>query len=150
MGLIKAMSCQQRLNLLETLKIALVTLKQRLIFTLASPEELLQILTEDERFKKCEIISLANLFAKEYGFEKGWKKAAEKQQLLNAIEIDTVNSVADILGKSDLETQVKQLEIVIEQLNTIIFEQKNRINENKKLYITLGILSSLVFAVMLI
>lgn len=146
----KAWDCQQRLAVLEIMKTAIVTIKQQLIFTLASPEELIQIIMEDERFKKCEILLDVNFLSIKYGFEKGWKEAISKNNLLNVIEIDILKSVADILGKSDLETQIKQLELAIEQLTAIITEHKIKINDNKKLYLSLGFLSSIAFAVMLV
>jgi len=136
--------------LLEIIKIAIVAIKQRLVFTLASPEELIQMIIDDERFKMCEMLMKANILSGKFGFEKGWKEAVKSQKLLSSYEIDVIKSVADIIGKSDLETQTKQLEIVIDQLAEIIAEHKNRIGDCKKLYLTLGFLSSAAFAVMLI
>ena len=52
------------------------------------------------------------------------------------------------MGKSDLETQVKQLEVIIDQLDSIILNQKAKSDDNKKLYTALGVLSALTFTIL--
>jgi len=144
------MNLTEKTVFLETLKTAIITVKQRLIYTLASPEELFNALLKDELFNKTEFFKEAEQLITECGFESGWKSTVNKQLLLSNDEKNVISSVADILGKSDLETQVNQLEVIIGQLTSIIIKQKSKSDDYRKLYTTLGLLSALSLTVLFI
>ena len=147
-GINKAMSFTEKIIFLETIKTAVITIKQRLIFTLAPPEELFSALLKDERFNKSDFFKNAGQLININDFYTGWKKALLNQHFLNSTEKSIITALADILGKSDLETQVKQLEVIIDQLDSIILNQKAKSDDNKKLYTALGVLSALTFTIL--
>ena len=72
----------------------------------------------------------------------------ENINFLNNTEKNIIISLADTLGKSDLETQIKQLDLIIDQLDSTILNQKSNSESSKRVYTMLGVLSSLALTVL--
>lgn len=147
-GISKAYTITEKLIFLETVKTAIITIKQRLIFTLATPEELFKALMDNNRFNKFEFFKDTEHFITNDGFETGWRQAVENINFLNNTEKNIIISLADTLGKSDLETQIKQLDLIIDQLDSTILNQKSNSESSKRVYTMLGVLSSLALTVL--
>lgn len=147
-GINKASICEEKIYILEIAKLAVITIKHRLLYTLSSPEDLLRDLMKDERFNNCDLFKESMRMVCKFGFEKGWKQCIDQYSIFDCNESDIICSLADILGKSDLETQIEQLNLLTEQLNDIVCLQKSKLNDNRKLYTTLGMLSAFAVAVL--
>lgn len=60
-----------------------------------------------------------------------------------------LSSVGDLLGTSDLETQLGQLSLLSEQLDALLSEARVCCEKNRRLSVTLGSLLGLSLAVIL-
>lgn len=144
------MLCHKRLSSLETVKTAVITLKHRLCFTLGSPIELLNELKADERFKSCDYILNSANECEQRGFETAWKTAVLQSELpFEENDRAILLQVGSILGKSDLETQLNQFDLLLEQLSAEIAEYRGEMDKKQRLYSSLGILLGVGAAVML-
>ena len=97
-GIIKSAKCEEKIHILEITKTAVVTIKQRLIFTLASPEELIRALLQDNRFNKCDLFKNSMQAINNSNFETGWKEYIDQYNIFDDTETEVVVSLANILG----------------------------------------------------
>ncbi len=140
-----------RIYSLEEARTILLTLKQRLAFTLATPKELLSEVADSGRFKDCVFINAASSLCDETDFETGWSRAVnQSEQAFEPEDIELICQFGSIIGKSDLETQQRQLEMLLQQLDEQIKGAKLKSEDKKRLYISLGTLGGLMAAVILI
>lgn len=147
----KALRCRERLSSLEEARAMLLALKNRLEFTLATPAELLEELKTDERFKNCRYLHQASELTYRLGFEAGWSMALEQSGgELECGDIRLLSEIGSVLGKSDLETQRRQLELILERLSDLVTAAREQSPQKQKLYYSLGSLSGLAAAVMLL
>lgn len=147
----KANSCNTRLSSLEQAKSVLITLKQRMSFTLATPKELLEELCNNTRFNDCRYLHIAESLYDKYGFEEAWKKALfESEQAFQREDIQLINQLGSILGRCDLSTQQQQMEQILQQLDEIIKRAEKQNDDKRRMYLSLGTLAGFMSAVLLI
>lgn len=83
-------------------------------------------------------------------FSSAWTQAVNSSsEPFDAPERRLLSSVGDILGTSDLDTQLGQLGLLIEQLDAILSEARVSCEKNRRLSATLGALLGLSLAVIL-
>ncbi len=85
------------------------------------------------------------------GAEEAWYKSLESVSTnLNADDIENIKSFGKMLGKTDKEGQVSQLELSKSFIEMQIEKAKNDENKNAKMYKTLGVIIGLAFVIILI
>ena len=83
-------------------------------------------------------------------FSTAWAGAvAHSAEPFDTPERGLLSSVGDILGTSDLDTQLGQLGLLTEQLDAVLSEARASCEKNRRLSATLGSLLGLSLAVIL-
>ena len=150
-GAVKSMECSKRINSLEAAREMLMTLTQRLSFTLASTKQLLHELAVCGRFKKCKYLYSVLELCENTDLENAWKTAVKQsEQAFEEADIELLCTVGSILGKSDLQTQQGQLEMLMQQIDGAVKSAKEQREQKQKLYLTLGTLGGIMAAIILI
>lgn len=141
---------QQRISAIERARTFILTLRHTLCFTLAPPEQLLTILQNDPVLCGCDYLAAAVKNDRPASFSTIWTQAVgASAEPLDQQERRLLASVGDILGTSDLETQLGQLGLLSEQLDSILTDARISCEKNRRLSATLGSLLGLSLAVIL-
>ena len=83
--------------------------------------------------------------------EEAWNQSVENASTnLNAEDIENIKSFGKMLGKTDKEGQVSQLELTKTFMDMQIEKAKLEESKNAKMYKTLGIIVGLAFVIILI
>ena len=85
--------------------------------------------------------------------KEAWEKALDESKSkkdLNEEDINVLKSLGKMLGNTDIEGQVSQIELTENLLNDKILEAQESKRKNTKLYKTLGIAAGLAIAIILI
>lgn len=140
-----------RVEELKELQIALDILENKIKFTY---EPLSDIFAEMKKLLKGNI---ANLFEeisinlKEKNVEIAFKKALSKIKTnLSEEDLEIIKSLSKILGKTEKEGQVSQIELTQTFIKAQIKKAEIEEEKNSKLYKTLGATMGLAFAIILI
>lgn len=84
-------------------------------------------------------------------FPVAWRSAVEKHPgALKSEEIRLLSSLADVLGATDLESQLTALDYTREQLRRCYAQACSDRDKHQKLYGTLGVLAGIGIAIILI
>ena len=84
--------------------------------------------------------------------EEAWQKAIEKEQALLNLkneDIETINTLGNILGKSDIEGQISEIDEFKERLNLQIRQAEEEKKKNSKMFKSLGTIAGLVIVIIL-
>ncbi len=80
-----------------------------------------------------------------------WSNAIENSSNSMTIEDKQIlKSLGKLLGKTDIDGQISQIEIVETFINTQIEKAENEKNKNSKMYKTLGVVLGLVIVIILV
>lgn len=97
------------------------------------------------------ILEKASTSMKNTNAEEGWNNSIEKASTnLKKEDIESIKSFGKMLGKTDKEGQVSQLELTKTLLDVQIKKAQEDEKKNAKLYKTLGTIVGLAFVVILI
>ena len=108
------------------------------------------MLQNDPVLSGCDYLDEAAGNAVQADFSSAWAQAVDNSgEPLDPPERRLLSSVGDILGTSDLDTQLGQLGLLIEQLDAILSEARVSCEKNRRLSATLGSLLGLSLAVIL-
>lgn len=141
---------QQRISAIERVRTFILTLRHTLRFTLAPPAQLLTILQRDPVLSGCDYLAAAAEKIGQTDFSSAWAQAVHNStEPLDAPERGLLASMGDILGTSDLDTQLGQLDLLSGQLDAILAEARVSCEKNRRLSATLGSLLGLSLAVIL-
>ena len=78
---------------------------------------------------------------------EAWKNALEESKTnLKEEDIKVLKNLSKLLGKTDIDGQLSEIELIEEQITNAEEEQK----KNEKLYKSLGILAGIAIAIILI
>lgn len=140
-----------RVEELKELQIALDILENKIKFTY---EPLMEIFSEMKKLLKGNI---ANFFEeisinlKEKNVEIAFEKAISTIKTnLSEEDLEVIKSLSKILGKTEKEGQVSQIELTQTFIKTQIKKAEIEEEKNSKLYKTLGVTMGLAFAIILI
>lgn len=108
------------------------------------------MLKSDPILSGCDYLDGMTGYVAPTDFPSEWARAVEdSNEPLDVPERRLLASVGDILGASDLDTQLGQLGLLIEQLDAILSEARVSCEKNRRLSATLGALLGLSLAVIL-
>ncbi len=132
----------QRVTELELVRLLLCSIRKRLAYTLAPPWELLRELAEQENFRRCQyLVDAVERMKSGEAFSSVWRESIEKSTCaLNDADRRLLEEISNLLGRSDLQTQEGQLDLLIEQAAQQLTEARRSAEQNAKLAATLGIL----------
>lgn len=97
------------------------------------------------------IFKNASNYMKELSSEEAWNKGIEKTSTyLNKEDIENIKCFGKMLGKTDKEGQISQLELTKTFIGMQIKKAKEEEEKNSKLYKTLGVVCGLALVIVLI
>lgn len=140
-----------RLKELKEIKNALNILENKIKFTY---EPLIEIFNEISKIVSkniSEIFVQAGTYLKETDAENAWDKGIESSNTnLNKEDKENIKVLGKMLGKTDKEGQISQLELTKTFIEMQIEKAKDEEEKNAKMYKTLGTIVGLAFVIILI
>lgn len=140
-----------RVKELKEIKNALNIIENKIKFTY---EPLSEVFIQTSKLVSNNI---ANIFIdatnnmKTLGAEDAWNRSVERTNTnLSAEDIENIKSFGKLLGKTDKEGQISQLELTKTFIEMQIEKAKLEENKNAKTYKTLGVIVGLAFVIILI
>lgn len=142
-----------RVTELEKLKNMLNVFKAKIKFTCVPIQDIFSQLYEENPDNIGEIFKQANNYIKENNAQEAWDKALENTKdktNLKEEDITALKTLGKMLGNTDIEGQVSQIELTENLLNEQIENAQEEKIKNSKLYKTLGVATGLTIAIILI
>lgn len=142
-----------RVSELEKIKNMLNVFKAKIKFTGLTIQEIFSQIYEDNQDNIGEIFKLANEYMNDTSSKEAWEKALEDSKNSNNLDVEDINvlkNLGKMLGNTDIEGQVSQIELTENLLNEKIVEAQEDKRKNTKLYKALGIATGLGIAIILL
>ena len=139
-----------RLEELEDIKNALNILKTKIKFTYEPIPEVFEEISQNVNKNVGNIFTLAKEEMKENSASKAWELAVEKTECnLKNEDKKIIKTLSKLLGQTDVEGQISQIEITEEFLEGQIKEAEEERKKNEKLYTRLGTVLGLAIVIIL-
>lgn len=140
-----------RLEELKEMKNALNEFKTKIKFTYEPIPEIFEEIASNTSKNISNIFKNAKEKMKNENAENAWQDAiTESECNLTSGDKKTLNMLSKMLGKSDVEGQISQIDITQGFLDKQIKEAENEKNKNEKLYRKLGTIVGLGLVIILI
>lgn len=140
-----------RLKELKEVKNALNILESKIKFTYEPLSEIFNEISKLVSKNISQIFVQAATYLKETNAEAAWNKSIESANTnLNKEDKENIKSLGKMLGKTDKEGQVSQLELTKTFIEMQIENAKVEEEKNAKMYKTLGTIIGLAFVIILI
>ena len=139
-----------RLEELDDIKNALNILKTKIKFTYEPIPEIFEEISNNVNKNVGRIFSLAKEEMRDKIASEAWENAVEKVECnLKKEDKKVIKTLSKLLGQTDVEGQISQIEITEEFLNTQIKEAEEEQIKNQKLYTRLGTVMGLTIVIIL-
>ena len=139
-----------RLDELEDIKNALNILKTKIKFTYEPIPEIFEEISENVNKNVGNIFTLAKEKMKDETASEAWELAVEKIECnLKKEDKKIIKTLSKLLGQTDVEGQISQIEITEEFLEGQIKEAEEERRKNEKLYTRLGTVLGLAIVIIL-
>lgn len=149
-GITDSAKYRMRVAELENSLSVIAEISGKMKAALPPPDELLSGLCREE-IKLPEYIFTANELLAKYDFSDAWKTALLNcESPLNKNDRLLLARLGDIVGKSDIDTQLMQIELLSERIKNNIADARAEANEKCRLSQTLWAAAGVAAAIMLI
>lgn len=150
LGKLLSKKYSNRLKELEEMKTALNILKTKIKFTYSPLPEIFEEISEKQKGNIGKIFKKAKENMKNNTADEAWKKAISEEKN-NLIDEDryTIKNLSKMLGQTDIEGQISQIEITEKFLEIQIQEANIEKQKNEKLYSKLGVTIGLAIVIIL-
>ena len=150
-GKIIAKKYTDRLQELEEMKNALNIFKSKIKFTYQPIPEIFEEISNNSNRNISNIFKSSRENMENLSAEEAWIKAIEKSKNnLTKEDKNTLKMLSKLLGQTDVNGQISQIEITENFLETQIKQAQEEKQKNEKLYIRLGTTIGLVIVIILI
>lgn len=140
-----------RVEELEDMKNALNIFKAKIKFTYEPIPEIFDEIAKNANPNIAQIFIAAREKMANLSAEEAWQVAiSESQTNLNKEDLHTIQMLSKMLGQTDVEGQVSQIEVTESFLETQIKQAQEEKMKNEKLYNRLGTTIGLVIVIILI
>lgn len=150
-GILISKQYSNRVNELNDFKIALNILKTKIRYT---NEPLYNIFKEISNSLKGNVSNLFKTICKNMQSNLAsiaWENAVETEILsIKKDDRQALKSMGKMLGKTDLDGQISEIELTESFLETQIIDAQNEKNKNEKLYKTLGMVTGVGIIIILL
>ena len=150
LGKLLSKKYSNRLKELEEMKTALNILKTKIKFTYSPLPEIFEEISEKQKGNIGKIFKKEKENMKNNTADEAWKKAISEEKN-NLIDEDryTIKNLSKMLGQTDIEGQISQIEITEKFLEIQIQEANIEKQKNEKLYSKLGVTIGLAIVIIL-
>ena len=139
-----------RLKELEEMKTALNIFKTKINFTYSPIPEIFEEISENSNGNVGKIFKIAKEKMKNTTANMAWEDTIEETKCnLNEEDKYTLKTLSKLLGQTDVEGQISQIDITQKFLETQIKEANEQKQKNEKLYSKLGITVGLAIVIIL-
>ena len=150
-GKILAKKYTDRLQELEEMKNALNIFKSKIKFTYQPIPEIFEEISNNSNLNIANIFKSSRENMENLSAEEAWIKAIEESKNnLTKEDKNTLKMLSKLLGQTDVNGQISQIEITENFLETQIKQAQEEKQKNEKLYIRLGTTIGLVIVIILI
>ena len=150
-GKIIAKKYTDRLQELEEMKNALNIFKSKIKFTYQPIPEIFEEISNNSNLNIANIFKSSRENMENLSAEEAWIKAIEESKNnLTKEDKNTLKMLSKLLGQTDVNGQISQIEITENFLETQIKQAQEEKQKNEKLYIRLGTTIGLVIVIILI
>ena len=150
-GKILAKKYTDRLQELEEMKNALNIFKSKIKFTYQPIPEIFEEISNNSNRNISNIFKSSRENMENLSAEEAWIKAIEESKNnLTKEDKNTLKMLSKLLGQTDVNGQISQIEITENFLETQIKQAQEEKQKNEKLYIRLGTTIGLVIVIILI
>ena len=142
-----------RVQELEKIQNLLNIFKSKIKFTALTIQEIFNQIYDDNKDVVGDIFKRASLNMENMSAKDGWEKAIEESQdklSLNKEDFTTIETLGKMLGNTDAEGQVSQIELTEKLIEDQIENAKIEKQKNTKLYKTLGVTVGLTAVILLL
>ena len=139
-----------RLEELEDIKNALNILKSKIKFTYEPIPEIFEEISKTSSRNISELFKTAKIKMNDLTANEAWEEAIEESQNnLKKEDKDVLKTLSKLLGQTDVEGQISQIEITENFLESKIQEAIEEKKKNEKLYTRLGTIMGLAIVIIL-
>lgn len=138
---------------LEKIDNMLNIFKAKIKFTCLTIQDIFSQIYEENKDNIGEIFKATNENMYQNTASEAWCMAldsSKEKTNLNEGDIDTLKSLGKMLGNTDVQGQISQIDLTKELLQKQIEEANEEKKKNSKLYKTLGVATGLTIAIILI
>lgn len=151
MGFLAAGRIRARQTALEDCLFFLITLKQQLLYTASAPRELFHSIQGVQGIQGLDFVSSFISQGGSGALTEDWRDCVFASKLpLNDTDRGLLAGLGEILGCYDLETQEKQIELMISNIKLLLDKLRASGATEMKLTQTLSILAGLFIAIIAI
>ena len=140
-------------NRVQKIQNLLNIFKSKIKFTGLTIQEIFNQIYDDNKDVVGDIFKRASLNMENMSAKDGWKKAIEESQdklSLNKEDFTAIETLGKMLGNTDVEGQVSQIELTEKLIEDQIENAKIEKQKNTKLYKTLGVTVGLTAVILLL
>lgn len=137
---------------LEKMNNMLNIFKAKIKFSCSTIEEIFTQIYEDNHDNIGAIFKRANTYMEESNSKEAWEKAVDKAELttnLKKEDITAIKTLGKMLGNTDVEGQVSQIELTSSFIDMQIKKAEDERRKNEKMYKTLGTVIGLAIVIIL-
>ena len=150
-GIIYSQKYQKRVDELKDFKTALNMLKTKIRFTYAPLKEVFIDISKSLQSKTANIFSNVCTYMENNDVTQSWNKAInETETSITKEDKEILSKFGKLLGKTDLEGQLNEIELSLNFLETQIEKAEVEKNKNAKLYKSLGVIAGIGIIIILI
>lgn len=150
-GFLLANRYQGRVRELKEMKISLTILSTKIKLTYEPIPQIFEELGNKEKSNISQIFQIASRKMKELSAGQAWIEAITTENTnLKKEDIEVLKGLSNLLGKVDLEGQIREIELVDNFLNKQIEKAEEECKKSEKLYKALGITVGLAMVIILI
>ena len=150
-GILKAKKYVYRVDELRDIKLALNMFNTKLRFTCEPIPEIFQDISENFNFNVGNIFKMACKAMEKEDASVAWNTAIDLSILnINEEDKEILKNLSNLLGKTDLEGQIKQIELTENFIDEQIIKAEKERQNNEKLYRTLGISIGIAIVIVLL
>ena len=150
-GMLVSKMYENRVLELKEFKNVLNIIKTKIKFTYEPLAEIFKQISKDNSTK---VEKIFNNIAKKMEFiqvKSAWENSIQEADIsINQEDKDILKKLGKLLGQTDVEGQVSEIEVTETFLDMQIEKAEEERKKNQKLYKTLGIIAGLVFVIILI
>lgn len=150
-GIYKSNSLKERVTQLQEILIMLEKIQTFIKYERLKTSMIIKFLMEDKNLAHLGFLKDINL--QEKNLPKEWEKAVLQNKNLTRLEKNDITlllRMGQILGSSDVTTQISQFETVNLMLIKYINDAEKIYRDNGKLYRSLGVLGGVFVAILLV
>lgn len=142
---------KKRVEELKEMKKSFIAIETKMKYTYEVLPEIFKEVSVGLKENIKNIFEKARLLMEEKTAKEAWVEALENTKTnMTKEDVEILKGYGKLLGKTDIEGQVSQIELTNEFLETQIKKAEQELIKNEKLYKTLGTVSGLAIVILLI